>query len=316
MNQIKEQLLLTGAILLGFGIIISQFFLLFFATNNNYFNIYLALLIAEVLFFILVCIILYRKKFHKSKAQKLSKKILKYKQGKSDIVSFASHQLRTPLSILSGYIELLHDDVYGETSKKMKQVFTNMAITNERLLRVVEHFLCASEIGQASISYRFERENISKLIKKIIKELEYKSKENNVKVTEKIEENIYCDFDKQKLHHALYNIVDNSLKYSINKSVNITLKKNKSKVLFVCKDTGMGFVKKDKKKIGTKFYRSNISKQLGTKGTGLGLFVSKAFITVHNGMLSINSLGKGKGTTVRVTLPIIQRNQRKTFANV
>lgn len=318
MNQKEEQIIITGVIFFGLGIIMGQFFLLFFATNHNLFYVYLSLFLAEVFFFVLVCRVLYKKthqyKYTKSVVKQFNKavqKIKKHEKNKNDFVSIASHQLRTPLSILAGYIELLHDGVYGKISPNMEEVFLNMAQTNDRLLRVVEHFLCVSEVERASLSYRFEQQNISLIVDTVIEELSQHIKEHQVKIKVIIPKDILAFVDKQKVQHVFYNIIDNAIKYSSKKMVMISLKQDKKQVTFTCRDTGIGFSKKDAKHISKKFYRANNATGQQMTGTGLGLFVCKTFILGHKGFFTITSSGIDKGTLVIVTLPI---NQLGIFA--
>lgn len=314
MNHRDEQYMLAGIVFFGFGISIGQFYLLFFATNYKFFYVYLSLFIAEVLFFALVSWILYKKIDHKKNFQKMvneyiraEEEIKEHQQSKHELISIASHQLRTPLSILTGYIELLRDEIYGSIPANMKEVFQNMSITNERLLRVVEHFLCVGEAHHQAISYRFEKEDISKILEKVIRELRTFANLHDVTIRTNIEQDIFEAVDKHKIQHIFYNIIENAIKYASKNPIYISLKIKGNKIVWVCKDRGIGLSKAEIKKLFNKFYRTDNAVNSQIMGTGLGLFVCKTFVEGHKGTILYSSSGKNKGTTAVVKIPYKQR---------
>ncbi len=309
----QKQFLMSCLFIASILVLIGQFALLFLSPNIIFFLIILSILIVEVLFLVVLVRFLYTLRYKDTTIRNLVRqynraryKIRKQERHKSEFLSITSHQLRTPLTILSGYIELLHEGVYGNVPLEIKEILENMQKTNQRLHKTVENFLSMQNLQKGALSYRFKKESVTDLIQKIVRNLSIKAKRNNVTVIYDTNIAIYGIIDRQKIYHALTNIIDNAISYSKNKKVTITLRALNHRLEFICKDTGIGFSQKEKKDIFKKFTRTKVAKTERVDGTGLGLYICREFITGHNGIVRITSPGAGKGTTVYISIPITQ----------
>ncbi len=229
-------------------------------------------------------------------------------QMKTEFVSIASHQLRTPLSIIKWYVEFL--------SKKEKQLnltpeqigyLKTISDSNQRMIRLVNDLLDISRIESGRIQIHPEKINLVELSQNIIKENQPLADKGNIKISLKSESEIpLLLIDPKRVSMVIENLLSNALKY-INKdsggTVSVEISEQKDKVLFSISDNGVGIPEKDKKKIFKKFFRAGNTMKSQTSGTGLGLFIAKAVIESHKGSIWFVSK-EGEGTTFYFTLPI------------
>lgn len=229
-------------------------------------------------------------------------------QQKTEFLSIASHQLRTPLSIAKGYIELIEDGAYGKAGPKMIKVLDKMDVSNEHLVKLVDEFLDITHIEQGQVKYDFAEKNICEITDDVIHELAEKAAQKGLKINwacPRERKNVFCD--GEKIRHVLLNFVDNAIKYSDKGTVAITLKNEDKGVAFRVKDNGLGFDKADEAGFFQKFYRGNNVKGVGITGTGLGLFVCRKFIEAHEGKVWAHSDGLGKGSEFGFWIPLAQK---------
>lgn len=215
---------------------------------------------------------------------------------KTEFLSIASHQLRTPLSILKGYIELIQDGAYGKVGTKVKVILGNMDESNERLVKLVDEFLDISRIEQGRTKFVFEQKDMNKLIDSVVKELDQRAKDKGLEIVWKPEKGVVdvC-MDEEKVRHVVFNFVDNAIKYSLEGKIKVWVEKEKDGLAVRVKDNGIGFEKTDQVNFFQKFYRGANVKHTNVGGTGLGIYVCRQFIEKHGGVVWAKSEGLGKG---------------------
>ena len=236
---------------------------------------------------------------------------------KTEFMSIASHQLRTPLSVIKGYTSLMEEGAYGDVSKEEKKILHNIDISNERLIKLVDEFLNISRIEQGRIKYSFAEMDAVPMAEGVIAELKEKAAPQHVKLSLRAEEKFFkVAADEEKLRHCLYNFVDNAIKYSPdNEEVIIYLEKKNSGIAARVCDKGVGLDKDDIKNLFQKFYRSpHVLRDY--QGTGLGLFVVKQFIEAHGGRVWAKSKGIGKGSEFGFWIPLRGKSERVTSERV
>lgn len=224
---------------------------------------------------------------------------------KTEFLSIASHQLRTPLSILKGYIELIKDGAYGKIEPKTAKVLGDMDINNEHLVKLVDQFLDISRVEQGRTKYEFNSIDLCGLIDSAMNDLKVKAKQKKMEIKwacpKRIEK---IDCDQEKIHHVIYNFLDNAVKYSVKGNVKVTLKREDGGVVVRVTDEGLGFEKQDQVNFFQKFYRGANVKAVAVTGTGLGLYVCRKFIEAHNGRIWALSDGLGKGSEFGFWIPV------------
>jgi signal transduction histidine kinase len=227
---------------------------------------------------------------------------------KTDFLSIAAHQLRTPLSILNGYIELLRDGAYGAVTKEQVEVFNNIDESNGHLVKLVDSFLDITRLEQGRTKYDFAEHDLNEMIDGVVKELEMKAdiKENlkiNWSQNPGLPKTIY---DEEKIRHVVYNFIDNAIKYSDKGEINVDVARDGDGVAVRVRDSGIGFDKVDEVNFFQKFYRGNNVLGMNVTGTGLGLYVCAKFIEAHHGRVWCKSVGIGKGSEFGFWIPTHQ----------
>ncbi len=232
-------------------------------------------------------------------------------QQKTEFLSIASHQLRTPLSILKGYIELITDGVYGKIPKKVVPILSDMNESNERLVSLVDEFLDVTRIEQERTKFDYKTADIRKLIESVVKELEQKAVAQGLQVKTKVSpELVPFLFDEEKIRHVVFNFVDNAIKYSEKGCIEVNAQDEEGEVVVRVKDQGFGFNKEDEVNFFQKFYRGKNVEGTNVNGTGLGIYVCKKFIEAHGGQVWAKSPGLGKGSEFGFSIPYRQNHSR------
>lgn len=223
---------------------------------------------------------------------------------KTEFLSIASHQLRTPLSILKGYIELIKDGGFGKPTKGIVKVLGDMDDNNEHLIKLVDEFLNISRIEQGRTKFVFEKENICKIIEGAKNELELKAKDRGVELEfARAKKGKDVVMDSEKIRHVIFNFIDNAIKYSDKGKIKILVEDEDGETTVRVRDQGFGFDKVDEANFFQKFYRGENVKGTNVNGTGLGLYVCRKFIEAHGGKVWAHSPGLGKGSEFGFWLP-------------
>lgn len=236
--------------------------------------------------------------------EKANLRLQELDQQKTEFLSIASHQLRTPLSILKGYVELIEDGVYGKPNKEMMQIIKNLDINNENLIKLVDEFLNIARIEQGKTIYIFAKCDINHLIKKNIDEIQEKAVERGLEIVWDRNNKIgHIILDTEKIDNVLLNLLDNAIKYSEKGRIKIEAFEYEGGITVKIKDEGIGFNRGDKVNFFQKFYRGENAKGINVNGTGMGLYVCREFVEGHGGKVWARSDGIGKGSEFGFWLP-------------
>ena len=219
---------------------------------------------------------------------------------KSMFVSIASHQLRTPLTIIKGYASMLLEGSFGAINNpEIKKILHNILDASGRLVGMIEDFLNISSIEQGKMSYKFTQIELAELLRNVLDELKTASPKTERRLhfqTDK-ERQFKIIGDVSKIRQVINNLIDNALKYSPENSfIELSVKKHNKKILLSIKDNGIGISKETVGKLFQKYSRAETTKKLRTEGRGLGLYVAKQIINAHGGAIWVESGGEGKGS--------------------
>ena len=222
---------------------------------------------------------------------------------KTEFVSIASHQLRTPLAGMRWSLNLLKD---GKCSQADNATFVNLIQeSTDRMIRLVSDLLDVSRIEMGRTTFIPRQTNLYVLTQKIVNNSSLYAQANNIVLRLEASEtlpNVFTDPDKISL--VIQNLIDNAIKYTKGQGeVKIALAEEGKSVKTTIQDTGVGIPKNQQKHIFQKFFRSDNIMKHQTIGTGLGLFIAKAVVEQSNGKIWFES-EEGKGTTFYFTLPI------------
>ncbi|MBU0661495.1 hypothetical protein KKG22_04970 [Patescibacteria group bacterium] len=244
--------------------------------------------------------------------KRANKRLQEMDRQKTEFLSIASHQLRTPLSVIKGYVELISDGAFGKITKKTQKVLTDIDINinNERLVGLVDEFLDITRIEQGRTHFHFSPENINKLVISVIENLKEKAHQKGLKLiyTNPGKMDNIC-IDADKLREVMGNFIDNAIKYTEKGKVTVVVKEENGGVIFSVKDTGQGFGEADQDNFFQKFYRGHNVEGTNVNGTGLGLYVARKFIEAHKGKVWAKSRGLHKGSDFGFWIPRIEEHE-------
>jgi signal transduction histidine kinase len=232
--------------------------------------------------------------------------IEKIDKAKSEFISIASHQLRTPLTAVKGYISMILDGTYGQLAEKQAKPLENVYQSNERLIRLVNDLLNLSRLDAGKIEFSPELISLEEMVSDIIEELRINAEKKGlyIKMVKPQEPLPKIMVDQDKLRQVILNIVDNAIKYTKEGGVTFELKKLDEQEEIKVSDTGEGMDEKELNSLFQMFSRATAGTQLHAEGAGLGLYVARQFIEMHEGKIWAESPGKSRGSTFYIQLPI------------
>ncbi len=230
----------------------------------------------------------------------------KIDRAKTEFVSLASHQLRTPLAGIKWFIELLIKGKAGKLSKKAVDYLRQISVSNERMIKLVRDLLDISRI-ETGKKFEINRQKlvINDILEASLNETFSLAKERKVEIArEKTDGSFQLWIDPDKIKQVLDNLISNAIKYTPEGGmIKISCRKEKNKVIFSVKDNGVGIPKHQQKRIFEKFFRADNAVSKETDGNGLGLYIAKAIVEAHNGKIWFES-EENKGTTFYFSLLI------------
>ncbi len=225
---------------------------------------------------------------------------------KTEFVSLASHQLRTPLSTVNWYTEMLLAGVAGEFNKEQKNYLEEIYTGNQRMVKLVNALLNVTRMELGTFSVDHKPTDIVKLAQVAVKEQNLQITQKKIKLTSDFANGIpKINADPKLLYIVFQNLLSNAIKYNHDGGTiefSILLDKEKRQIHIKVADTGYGIPKKQQDKIFTKLFRADNVQEIDTEGTGLGLYIVKSIIEQTEGMIRFES-EENKGTTFFITLP-------------
>ena len=246
---------------------------------------------------------------------KANSQLRKLDQSKTEFISIASHQLRTPLAVTKGYVSMMLEGSLGKVNEKIKEALKKMNDSNEHLIHLVETMLNISRIETGRIEFIFKKTDILSFTKNVIDQFEMQINKRGMKIKVKVLNKIpkFLIFDSDKMGEVFVNLIDNAIKYGEKGNIEVTLE-NKKQVVEICViDHGIGIRKDDLDDIFTKFKRGVNAAVTEVRGSGLGLYICRKLIESHGGKIWAESKGPGKGARFCIHLP---KDPRKTLKAV
>ncbi len=227
-------------------------------------------------------------------------------QAKSEFLSIASHQLRTPISALKGYLSMIPDGDFGTVPPKIGKVVKDLFESAARLARLVNIFLNVSRIESGRLKIEKKPLQIGDMIESVISELHNESDKKGVKLIYKKPKPALplVAADSDKLREVVLNLIDNSIKYTPKGQIEISATVENDNMHFKVQDTGIGIDPEEAKNLFRKFVRASGAAQVHTGGSGLGLFIAQKIIKEHGGQIWVESAGKEQGSTFQFLIPM------------
>lgn len=228
-------------------------------------------------------------------------------QLKSNFISTASHQLRTPLTGMKWSLSALLKEEAGALIPKQKELIAQIAAVTDYSVGLVNDLLDAARIEEGKFGYAFTPDNGVKIVEKVVQNLEINAKEQNISVliSHPALPLPSINIDKPKFDIAVHNIIDNAIRYSrTGNSVHISFHASPDFFEIRVKDNGIGVPEKAKKFIFEKFFRAENAVRLRPEGSGLGLYIAKSIVEKHNGRIILAKSEIDKGSIFVIQLPL------------
>lgn len=234
----------------------------------------------------------------------------KQEQFRREFLSNISHEFKTPLFAIQGYIEALQDGAI-EDDPEMAHQFLNKAEKNvERLSYLIQDLDSISKLESGEMPINYSRFRINELIKEVTESLELKARNHHVKIDfkEKYDHSILVNADREKVWQVLVNLIDNSLKYGReNGTTFVRLFELHDQILIEVTDDGIGIEEKFLPRLFERFFRTDTSRSRQIGGSGLGLAIVKHILEAHQQTITVRST-QGVGSTFGFTLEKVKQN--------
>ncbi len=225
-------------------------------------------------------------------------------KSKTEFITVAAHQLRTPLTAINWALESLNS---SQLAPDQKDLVTTGFAAAKKMLKTVNDLLDVSKIEEGRFGYQFEQINIVSYLEEFLAQTNTIAKQYGIKLyfAKPQEPSIDVFVDQQKLNMVLSNLLDNAIKYNVeNGEVTVSAEKedNEPFVKISVKDTGIGVPQNQMDKLFTKFFRADNVVKFSPDGTGMGLYIARNIITRHGGRIWVES-EVNRGTTFYFTIP-------------
>jgi signal transduction histidine kinase len=220
---------------------------------------------------------------------------------KRRLIADSAHELRTPVSLLQGNLEMIREGIYPADKEHIDSLYEETLL----LSRLVGELRDLADAQEGRKSYSFETCSLRELVAQILRSFRAQTEERQIEVKMEVVSGECAVFgDCRKLSQAFSNIVSNAVRYSpLNGSIKVTVGEDEAKVEVAVEDSGEGIEPEEREKIFERFYRTDRARNRATGGSGLGLAVSKEILEVHGGRIYAEEARVLSGARILVQLP-------------
>ena len=239
--------------------------------------------------------------------KRMEEEMRKSEQLKTEFMNIAAHELKSPVTPIKGYLDLIISD--NETDDKIKQ-WAQVSLRNaERLLLLVNDILDVSRLDNDTMRFEMKKFDSTQLVNEIIEDMQPSIEQKNLQFIVQVPDHlpeIFGDF--HRLQQVLKNLFTNALKFTDEGSIGITASVEKNTLRISISDTGVGIDLDEQENVFEKFYQADTAESRKHEGTGLGLFICREIVRKHKGLITVESK-PGSGSTFTITLPVINQQQ-------
>lgn len=224
---------------------------------------------------------------------------------KDEFVSLASHELRTPMTSIAGFVDMMREGRYGQITKEFQEPLGYIAESIDRLIRLVNDLLNVSRIEAGRMKFNLGHVDLGKIASKVVTELQPVAEQKKLELTSKAEEMIEVQADTEKVEQILHNLIGNSLKFTDQGRVTVIVRKDNDFGIIEVVDTGVGIPEDEQKKLFGKFQQIDIDSAGRPSGTGLGLYLSRQLSQKMGGDVLLIESKPDLGSKFALRLPTI-----------
>jgi signal transduction histidine kinase len=225
---------------------------------------------------------------------------------KSELLSLASHQIRSPLAAIKGFVTLIIGGSYGEVSDKTKEALGKVQHSADELIGLINTLLDVRKVEEGKMEYVFARTDLNKMVGSVVDLLRPLAETKKLEFTYVSSgKEVFVNADAEKLKQVIQNLTDNSIKYTPAGFVHVELKEENGAAIVSVADSGLGVSATLIPFLFEEFVRdARVKKEI--RGTGLGLYIARKISEAHGGKISATSGGEGKGSTFSVSIPLLK----------
>lgn len=242
------------------------------------------------------------------KLRAVNKQLRELDRVKSEFLSFASHQVKTPMTIVKGYASMISDGSFGAISTQVKEISDAIVKSADVMIALVNNLLDYRRMEEGKMDFQFETTRLVEFVAQGVEQIRSLAVEKKLQLDfHSAVVDVFCKIDKQKFQQVIQNLLDNAIKYTPTGKVSVDIVSGSDTdktVIISVSDTGYGITPDLLPHLFEQFRRgSGETKKI--RGTGLGLYIAKQIVEAHKGTMVAISDGEGKGSRFEVTLPIV-----------
>ena len=241
-----------------------------------------------------------------------NKKLQALDEAKDEFISMASHQLRTPLTSVKGYLSMVIEGDAGKLRNDQRSLLNEAYASAERMVYLISDFLNVSRIRTGKFVLESKMSNLADVITGEIGQLAVSAHNRNLELHYDAPSDFPLAYiDQDKIRQVIMNFIDNAIYYTpAGGKINVQLTVQNKEIVFKVADTGIGVPADERHKLFTKFYRATNARKIRPDGTGIGLFMAKKVVTMHGGSIIFESM-PNKGSTFGFRIPITKEPKAK-----
>lgn len=235
-----------------------------------------------------------------------NKKLTKLDETKDEFISMASHQLRTPLTSVKGYISMVLDGDAGDISKQQRELLEQAFESSQRMVYLIGDFLNISRLRTGKFVLEPSKVDLARVVQEEVAQLQDSATARGITIRYDRPTHVPpLTADENKLRQVMMNFLDNAMYYTLaGGTVDVELYKTHTGIVFKVVDSGIGVPKAEHAKLFTKFFRAPNARKQRPDGTGIGLYMAKKVVVAHGGSILFESK-EGKGSTFGFKLPLV-----------
>ena len=232
-------------------------------------------------------------------------KLKKLDELKSSFLNVASHELRTPVTPIKGYLQMLLNEKIGSITEEQKKILKIIQRNTNRLDHLIQDILDISRLESGTMRFIPEKTDVKTMVEETVETMQSSADVKNIKINLELKDDIpTLTIDKERIKQVIINLLNNAIKFSPdNSSINVKARRETDDILFEVQDFGRGIPEDKQIKIFETFYQVDSKGDIKFGGVGLGLSISKGIIQAHSGDIWVEST-LGKGSIFWFTLPL------------
>lgn len=239
--------------------------------------------------------------------RKANDKLKELDEAKDEFISMASHQLRTPLTSMKGYVSMVLDGDTGKISEEQRSMLQQAFDSSQRMVFLIADLLNVSRLKTGKFVIENVPTNLADVVESEVHQIKESATQRGLELSySKPSEFPTLMFDETKLRQVMMNFIDNAMYYTPRGGkISVEIKKSDKSIDFTVTDTGLGVKPEDQRHLFTKFYRAQNARKMRPDGTGLGLYMAQKVVVAQGGAIIFNSK-LGEGSTFGFTFPLTE----------